>query len=212
MHIRIILLTLAFSFVGVSVRAQSLQPYIVGEGGGWFGDGGGTGMLAVGFGVLTPQNFGFEIEVSAVPGLDFGDTGDPRIAIFPPIVVNSTGRVVALQTHVIGILPGGGTRFRAFVIAGGGIADLERRIRISGDFLPPVFTPTLPDFPILLPSPFDLDRRESDSVLVLSAGTGFEYALTPKLGLGTSLRYQRLFTDPADLDSVRVAARLVWRF
>jgi hypothetical protein len=141
MRIPIILLTLALNLVAVAARAQSLQPYIVGEGGGWFGDGGSTGTVAIGFGVLTPQNFGFEIEVSYVLGLDFGDTGDPRIAIFPPIVLRSSGRVVALQTHVIGMLPGGGSKLRAFVLAGGGIADLERRIQISGDFLPPLFTP-----------------------------------------------------------------------
>lgn len=206
-----LLLISILTLLPAGARAQSLQPYIVGEGGGWFGDGGSTGAVAAGFGVLTPQNFGFEIELSYLPGLDFGDPGDPRIAIFPPIGLEVTGRVVALQTHVVGVLPGGGNRLRAVVLAGGGIADVERRIRISRGFVPPIFTPGLLDVPVLLP-PSDFEARQSETALVLSAGTGLEYRVTSKVGLGVSLRYQRVFSDPTDIDGARVAARVTWRF
>ena len=198
--------TLIFILWAGIARAQTLQPYILGEGGGWFGDAGTTGALAVGFGILTPRNIGFEIELSFVPGLDFDEDDQPRIAIFPPIQSTRSGRIIGLQTHVIGMLPGSGSKLRAFVLAGGGIADLEQRVRLA---LGLVFPPELPPpYPI----PFDTEYRQSDAVLVLSAGAGFEVSLTRHLGLGTSVRYQRLFSEPEHLDGARVAARATWRF
>jgi opacity protein-like surface antigen len=210
MPLRTFLATLALSVSATVVHAQSLQPYIVGEGGGWFGDGGATGAVAVGFGMLTPRNIGFEIEVSYVPGLDFDDDV-AVIAIFPPISIDTSGRIIGLQTHVIGMLPGSGTKLRAFVLAGGGVADLERRVSISrGDVL---FSPTgLTPPPYPIPFEFDTEAEDSDAVLVLSAGAGFEYSVTRNLALGTSVRYQRLFSEPERLDGARVAARATWRF
>lgn len=193
--------------------AQNPQPYIVAEGGGSFGDGGAAPAVALGFGYLTPRNIGFEIEVSYVPDLDFGDPGLPRIAIFPPLTITSTGRIVGLQTNVIGMLPGGGTKLRAFVLAGGGVADVQQRIRVES----PLLIPGIPGFPVSPEFPFGFDfrvteRRYSDTSLVLGAGAGFEYALTRRLGLGTSIRFQHVFSDPEGLNLARASVRATWRF
>jgi hypothetical protein len=208
-------------------RAQNPQPYIFGEVGGSFGDGGVAPAIVAGFGYLTPRNFGFEIEAAFVPGLDFADPGLPRIAIYPPITFETTGRLISLETHVVGVLPNGGSsKLRAFVLAGGGIADLRLTNRIHIPPFPrplfpdlPVF-PDLPDFPGLLdPSSFpelflgvDREVTASETSMVLSAGAGFDYALTRHLGLGMSVRYQHLFNDPMSLDMARAAVRATWKF
>ena len=196
-----------------TTQAQTSQPYILGEVGGSFGDGGTAPAVALGLGYLTPRNIGFEFEVSYVPELDFGDPGIPRIAIFPPIEIEASGRIVGLQTNIIGILPGGDSKLRAFVVAGGGIADVEQRIRIRGPIFTPVFpgVPGLPEVPVVS-RVFDRDETVSETSLILSAGAGFEYGLTDHLGLGMSVRYQRLFSDPSPLDIARVAVRTTWKF
>ena len=208
------------------VRAQNPQPYIFGEAGGSFGDGSTAPAIVTGFGYLTPRNFGFEIEVAFVPGLDFGDPGLPRIAIYPPITFESTGRLISLETHVIGVLPNGGSKLRAFVLAGGGIADLRLTNRIQ---IPPLVLPVFPDLPAFpdlpgFPGLFDpsqfpelflgVDREvtSSETSMVLSAGAGFDYALTRHVGLGMSVRYRHLFNDPMSLDQARVGVRASWRF
>ena len=208
----ILVLTLALSAVA-SAGAQTTQPYIVSELGGSFGDGGSVPAVGLGFGFLTPRNLGLEIEVSYLPDLDFGDPGLPRIAIFPPITMHASGRIVGLHTHVVGVLPGGGTKLRAFVIGGGGITDVRQRIRIES---PVFFTPTFPGtVPPDFPFPFGarvFESSRSETSLVLSAGAGFEYGVTQHLGVGMAVRYQRLFSDPVGLDMARAAARVTWRF
>ena len=199
------------SVAPAAASAQSLQPYISAEAGGWFGDGGTTAAIAAGFGVRTTRNIGFEIEVSYIPDLEFQDPQIPAIAIFPPIEFDATGSIVSLQTHVVGVLPASGTRLRAFVLGGGGVADVEQRTRISfGGFPFPLLGLTDIAFPF--PIPIDTEDRQSDAVLVLSAGAGFDYPLTRRIGLGTSIRYQRLFTAPERTDGARVALRMTWQF
>ena len=222
MSIRGALFLAVFVTIANPVIAQDAQPYIVGEAGGSFGDGSAAPALAIGFGYRTAHNFGFEIEASVVPDLNFGDPGIPRIAIYPPVTIESTGRIVALQTHVVGVLPNGGSKLRAFLLAGGGIADVERRIRIEVPPFTPVF-PGIPERPDLPPGfvipdlpgifgGFQSDRRASETSLVLSGGAGFEYALTPHFGLGMSVRYQHVFSDPEALDIARLGARVTWTF
>lgn len=209
---RFVLVSALLLAAAAPAAAQTAQPYLIGEGGGSFGDGGSAPAVAVGFGYLTPRNVGFEIEVSYVPELDFGDPGLPRIAIFPPITITATGRIIGLQTNVIGILPSGGTKLRAFVLAGGGVADVEQRIQIQTPIFTPVFPGSvLPDFPVLI-DVAAREQRQSDTNLVLSAGAGFEYGLTDHLGLGMSVRYQRVFANPRALDLARAAVRATWRF
>jgi opacity protein-like surface antigen len=210
---RLILVALVLSSsLARSVAAQDAEPYVLGDVGGSFGDGGSAPAVALGFGYLTPHRVGFEIEVSYVPDLDFGDPGFPRIAIFPPITIQSTGRLVGLQTHVVGVLPGSGTKLRAFVLGGGGIADVEQRIRFESPL-------ALPDLGLVFgrqdPSVFGprtSNLTQSETSLLLSAGAGVEYALTQHFGLGMSVRYQHVFSDPRELDLARAGARVIWRF
>ena len=222
---RLTVLLVLLLAVAAPARAQNAQAYIFGEFGGSFGDGSMAPAIATGFGYLTPRNFGFEIEVSFVPEMDFGDPGLPRIAIYPPITFESTGRLISLETHVIGVLPNGGSKLRAFVLAGGGIADLRLTNRIH---IPPFGLPTFPDlppFPDVPPFPgfdprsfpelflgFDQEITSSETSMVLSAGAGFDYAVTRHLGVGMSVRYQHLFNDPMSLDTARVGARASWKF
>lgn len=211
-RLAVLVLVLAL-LTAVPAVAQSAQPYLLGEVGGSFGDGGSAPAVALGFGYLTPHNVGFEIEVSYVPELDFGDPGFPRIAIFPPVTIDATGRIVGLQTNVIGVLPGSGTKLRAFVLAGGGIADLDYQLRIETPIFAPgrgFFTPP-PGVPGVFTSGIT-ETTQSDTSLVLGAGAGFEYSLTRHLGVGMSVRYQHLFSDPGALDLARAAARVTWRF
>lgn len=196
--------------VAVPAAAQTAQPYILGEVGGSFGDGGSAPAVGLGFGYLAPRNVGFEMEVSYVPDLDFGDPGIPRIAIFPPVNVFSTGRIVSLQTHVVGILPGGGTKLRAYFTGGSGIADVRQRIRVEFPTLGPI-VPGIPEFPFEFGARV-AENTQSETGLVLGAGAGFEYGVTEHLGLGLSVRYQRVFSDPSNLDLARVGLRATWRF
>ena len=211
MHARECILAGLLLLSAVPAIAQTAQPYLLSEGGGSFGDGGSAPAAVVGFGYLTPRNVGFEIEVSYVPELDFGDPGFPRIAIFPPVNVSSSGRIVSLQTHVVGILPGGGTKIRAFVVGGGGIADVQQRIRVEFPRLGPIL-PGIPGFPFDVGFPRVTEQTQSETSLVLSAGAGFEYRVTDHFGLGMAVRYQRVFSDPRDLDVARVGLRATWRF
>ena len=219
MSLRPILVSVLLLAATSPARAQDAQVYILGEAAGSFGDGGAAPAAAVGVGYLTPRRIGFEIELSYVADLDFGDPGYPRIAIYPPISIEASGRMVGLQTNVIAVLPGGGTRLRAFVLGGGGVADLQHRIRVQAPALfrsVAVFpvcpgVPPLPDF-AALSTALDAEYTRSETALVLSAGAGFEYAVTRRLGAGLSVRYLHLFSDPGALDLARVGARLTWRF
>ena len=214
--IRCLPLITAMTLVGAPAHAQSPQPYVLGEVGGSVGDGGSAAALAAGFGFLTSKNVGVQLEVSYVPGLDFGDTGAPRIQIFPPILLEATGRILTFETHVVGILPGGGTKLRAFVLAGGGVGSFEQRIRISAAEFTPLFSgfpgfPELPEFP-LISFPFDEEVKQTETSLVLSGGGGFDYAVVERLTLGLSVRYQRLFSNPAALNRGRIGLRATWNF
>jgi hypothetical protein len=195
------------------VEAQNPHAYAVGEVGGSFGDGKLGPAVALGVGYMTPKNIGFEIEVAYVPDLDFDDPGFPRIAIFPPIEIESTGRLISLQTNVIAVLPGGGQKLRAFVLGGGGVADVKQEISIRS---PLAFTPVFPGVPGLPPLPplsLTVSDEISDTNFVLTAGAGFDYEVTSRFGIGTTIRYQHVFgVAPQSLDMARAGIRARWRF
>lgn len=212
--VRIALVALCTLAAAAPARAQNAAPYVLGEVGGSFGDGGAAPAVAVGFGYLTARKIGFEIELSYVPDLDLGDPGIPRIAVFPPITVQSSGRLLSFQTNAVGVLQGSGTKFRAFVLAGGGVADLKQKISVR-----------FPDFDLrffdnlvglgLVPPPItfrDVTRETSDANLLLGVGAGIEYEITRRLAVGTSVRYQHVFSEPRSLDLARASIRASWRF
>ena len=216
---RILPFALAAALCATPAHAQVQQSYyVLGEAGASFGDGGGAPALAAGFGFLTSRNIGVELEVSYIPSLRF-DEADPLPGLLPFGGVRTSGRVVGLQTQIVAVLPGGGTKLRTFVTGGGGIADVERRVQFSSfpEFLTifeglPQFEglTTFPDFRLLLPR--DFEQTRSDASLVLSGGAGVEYALTGRFDLGIGLRYQRVFSNPSALDMARLGLRAKWKF
>lgn len=214
MGTRLSSLVLALVLGASSAAAQPPQAYVFTELGGSFGDGGTQGAVGAGFGYLTSRRVGLELDVSYVPSLDFDDVVVPAIVIFPPINVTASGRIIGLTTHVVGVLPGSGPRLRACVLAGGGIADVERRVRISYEpFVFPDFGAELEALGLtVVPFPRDVEQRRSHTKVVLSAGGGFEYEVTRRLGLGLTVKYQRLFSDPGAMDNARVGMRVTWGF
>lgn len=223
---RLLLFTVVAGLCATSAQAQEPHRYyLVGEAGGSFGDGGSTPATALGFGFLPSRNFGVELEVSYIPGLDSMDRTGFGNGFRLPFDIEASRRVVGLQTHVVGILPAGDTKLRAFVTGGGGVTNVEHRVRVSpGDLLgglphglpagfPQGFSgfpgfPGLSDFSAFsIGLPSEIEQTRSDASLVLSAGGGIEYAVSRNVGLGLVARYQRVFTNPNALDMARVGLR-----
>jgi Outer membrane protein beta-barrel domain len=203
------------------VAAQQTDgPYLVSSAGGIFGDGRTTGSFSVGFGYMTPRRVGLEVELAwspsilKTPNLPTLTTPFPSDLVgFSPPELRVRSRLLTLQTNVVGVLPASSSQLRAFVDAGGGIADLHRRAHIKQSI--PVLPPnpfTTPVFPPLTFTTFERDISSSQSALVLGAGGGFDYALGAHAGLGTHVRYEHLFTSGEGLDEARVEARLTWKF
>lgn len=219
---RTLLLAAFATLVATAGFAQEAAgPYLTGSGGGLFGDANTTGSLSLGFGYMTARRIGLEIELAWAPSiLKQPDariaTSEPvfsDIAIFPPIELRTRSRLLTLQTNVVGVLPGSGTRLRAFVDAGGGIADVHRRTHLR------TAIPNFPDFSDTLSghgfspirfSPIERDFSSSVAALVLGGGGGFEYALGERISVGTHVRYQHLFTSGDALDMARLEGRLRW--
>jgi hypothetical protein len=207
---------------GIAAAQQTDGPYLIGSGGGIFGDANTTGSFSVGFGYLTPRRVGLEVELAWSPSIL--KTPDVQIAtapfpsnvvVFPPLELRVRSRLLTLQTNVLGVLPGSGTRLRAFVEAGGGIADLHRRLHLKESI--PVLPPlsdlfTNPVFPPLTFTTIERDISSLQTALVLGAGGGFDYALGAHIGAGTHVRYEHLFTNGEALDEARIEARVRWKF
>jgi hypothetical protein len=131
----------------------------------------------------------------------------------PELSVRS--RLFTLQTNVVGVISGDRRRARAFVEAGGGIADVQSRLHFK-NFVP-VFPPlsdlfAQPGIPPLTFTTIERDVSSSQTALVLGAGAGFDYGIGAHLGVGTHVRYEHLFTSRDALNKARVEARLTWRF
>jgi opacity protein-like surface antigen len=94
------------------------------------------------------------------------------------------------------------------VLAGGGVADVKQEVFIRGF----AFGPDFPFIGIVDPPIPRIGTELSDTSLVLSAGAGIDYALTRHLGLGTSIRYQHVLSEPRSLDTARASVRVTWRF
>lgn len=223
-HVKPSLLVLALvGLVGTPtfVAAQQTDgPYLMGAGGGIFGDAKTTGSLSVGFGYLTPRHVGLEVELAwspsilETPDLQFPTLFPTDIVGFSPPELRIRSRLLTLQTNVIGVLPGSGSRLRAFVEAGGGIADLHRRVHLKEviPVLPPFSDFLNPVPPAITFTTIDRDISSSQSALVLGAGGGFEYALGGHLGVGAHVRYEHLFVSRQALDEARIEARVRWKF
>jgi hypothetical protein len=223
--VRRTLVLLSFSVLLGAPMAEAQQsdgPYLLGSAGGIFGDGNTTGSYSLGFGYLTPRRVGLEVALAWSPSIlktpDTPLTKSPfptDLGVIPLPQFNLRSRLLTLQTNVIGVLPGSGTRLRAFVEAGGGIADLHRRVHIKEPL--PVLPPISELFtnPGVVPLTFTTIERDvssSQTALVLGAGGGFDYAIGPHIGVGPHVRYEHLFMSGAGLNEARVEARLHWNF
>jgi hypothetical protein len=205
---------------GMAAAQQTDGPYLLGAAGGIFGNANTTGSLSVGVGYMSPRRVGLEIELAWSPSILESPEVQIPTPLFPTDIAGLSrpelrvrSRLLTLQTNVIGVLPGSSDRLRAFVDAGGGIADLHRRVHIrqSIPVLPPdLFTNPLP--PALTFTTIERDVSSSQSALVLGAGGGFDYALGAHMGLGTHVRYEHVFTSGEGLDEARIEARVRWMF
>ncbi len=227
MRIRTLLLLCCLFLIastGPVIAQQTADgPYLVGAGGGLFGEQ-SSGSVALGFGYMTPRRIGLEVELAWSPSIL--EPPDPQIAEFPRIVgptgitifptpeISVDSRLLTFQTNVVGVLGARDSRLSAIVEAGGGVADVHRDAHLK------TFSPQIPSFAELLTNPLaqiafatiERDVSSSQTSLVLGAGGGFEYALTDHLALGSQVRYQHIFTSGDALDHVRVEARVRWKF
>jgi Outer membrane protein beta-barrel domain len=218
----LLLLTIGILIAAPDAVAQQTDgPYLVGAAGGIFGDGNTTGSFSAGVGYLTPRSIGFEVELAWSPSIletpELPAIPTPLfptdIAGFSPPDLRVRSRLLTLQTNVVGVLPGSSDRLRAFVDAGGGVADLHRRVHIRRSI--PVLPPDLftnPLTPALTFTTIERDVSSSESALVLGAGGGFDYALGAHMAVGTHVRYEHVFTSGEGLDEARIEARLRWMF
>jgi hypothetical protein len=201
---------------------QTEGAYVTGSAGGSFGDANATGSFSVGFGYLTPRRVGLEIELAWTPSTEETTQLAIPTPVFPSDIfgipepeLSLRSRLLTLQTNVVGVIAGDRRRARAFVEAGGGIADVQRRVHIK-TFVP-VFPPLSDLFvePVIPPLTFTTIERDvssSQTALVLGAGAEFDYRLGAHLALGTHVRYEHLFTSGDALDKARVEARARWGF
>jgi Outer membrane protein beta-barrel domain len=205
--------------VAAIASAQGAGPYVSGHVGVSGGEGGGqlTGGGAVGY--MTPRRLGFELEVSATPDLDLEDLGvrnlpPPGIVPIPAPTLNVTGRLLTFQTNTVAALPSGG-KLRAFVVGGGGVANLQEDLTYRYRDL--LFSTLDPNNPVLIVPTLQynlVERRisRSENALCLNVGGIVEYAFKPRFTLGVDARYQHAFFNSDSLQTARVAARIRWGF
>lgn len=217
---------LLLAFAGPSL-AQSVGPYVSGHVGVLGGDGGAAVAAGGAVGFMTTRRIGFELELSAWPGLDFGDLGfsrelPPFPAFIPAPTLDAKGRVLTFETNVVADVGSAG-KVRLFVVAGGGVANVRRDIHYRyPDFIfPPEFVlPPDLDLPpgFTLPPPrlefLILERQisSSESALCLNAGGIVEYAFSSQLSLGVDARYSHAFANRGGMDNARVTVRVGWQF
>jgi hypothetical protein len=204
--------------VAASARAQEAGPFVSGHGGLSAGDGGAAPAAGFSVGYWTPRRLGFELEVDSVTGLDFGDLlrefNPPNLVLpgltIPPPTSEATGRTLSFQTNALFALRG--SRVRAALIGGGGVASVHREITLH---FPAIVLPE-PGSPTFGTIGFEMreERTEaSTTVLVLNAGMLVEYRPGPRgLGLGADLRYQHFFVSREPIDALRAAGRVTWSF
>jgi opacity protein-like surface antigen len=172
-----------------------------------FGDGNTALASMLGLGFAWASRLGVEIEVSHARKLDF--TIDlcppPRVCIvgghFPV-----TGRTLSLVPQLAIRLMPASSRVQLYALAGAGVGHIRQRY-----FLTPPST--------------DADRPEltrSSLAPALSVGGGAAVSVTRRLAVGVDLRSLHLRDDEGEkarfimpagwLDTVRIGARVAWRF
>ena len=172
-----------------------------------FDDGGTALASTIGLGVGWSSRIGVDVELAHARKLDF--TIDlcpsPRVCVIGgqlPV----TGRTLSLVPHLTVQLMPASTRVQLYALAGVGLGHIRQRY-------------------FLVPSSFDGDRPEftrSKLTPAVSFGGGATLDVTRRFAVGVDLRSLRLrddegeqarFITPAGwIATVRVGARIVWRF
>jgi opacity protein-like surface antigen len=226
-------LTLA---VGGQAHAQSAQSStaarVSGSFGGSFGTGGATVATGGSAGFQFTRYAGLEFDVSVVPNLDLnrppvpmpatmsvltrvGYTGSALPTPFPGFTFTERARALSFLANYVTEFPVGVRWLKPYVLGGGGVASVSRRVDITVptfEVPPLVFSPD--GSPIVLLPTIGLESRTlrtTDTDLALAAGGGLEFLVSRHLGVGADFRYSHLF-GPADFNLTRVGTRLSLRF
>jgi hypothetical protein len=172
-----------------------------------FGDGNTALASTIAFGAAWMSRVGFDVELSHARKLDF------EIELCPPprvCVIGGqlpvTGRTVSLVPHLTIQLMPASARVQLYTLAGAGLGHIRQRY-------------------FLAPASVDADRPEftrSKLAPAVSFGGGATFDVTRRLAAGVDLRSLHLeddageearFITPAGwISTVRVGARIVWRF
>jgi hypothetical protein len=214
----LVLLLLICAFCAWPTVGRAQSAFISGSAGLSAGDGGAAPAITIAAGYLTPRRIGFEVEFGFTPDLDF-PTPDfviqsPTTEIFPPLVFESTGRILTLHTNVLFPLTTSG-RLRVLALGGGGVGSVREHRRVQREAI--VLTPGFPTIPGFEVPPFsspalDVTTTVTDTALSLNLGGVIEYAVTDRLGVGVDARYGHVFLDRNGLDMGRITGRMSWRF
>ena len=172
-----------------------------------FGDGGAALASTIGLGIGWPSRLGIDVELSHARKLDFSIDlcPPPRVCIIGgqlPVV----GRTVSLVPHLTIRLTPASARVRLYALGGVGLGHIRQRY-------------------YLVPASFGADRAEltrSHLAPAMSIGAGATFDVTGRIAVGGDLRSLHLRDDEAEearfiipagwIRTVRVGARIVWRF
>ncbi len=220
--------TLLAAFLALSVATPALAQRSGGRAsglfGGSFGDGGSHVAAAASAGYRVTRHFGFEIEFGYVPRIRLNDIAPPplfqavtaptrskgQIPIPVDFTFDSSAREFTFVSNFVVEFPTALDWFRPYVLAGGGLASLRRTQTIH---IPEILSNldeiralgidvTLPTFTV----------RQTETDLALDAGGGLEFGLGRSLALSGDVRYFQILAQAGDVHTVRVGARISYRF
>jgi hypothetical protein len=189
--------------------------------GGSFGTGGSTFATGGSAGFQFTRIAGFEFEMSVVPDLEFtaGDCNStftrcatPLPASLPvtvvyPFSISERGRAVNFVANYVAEFPTAVRWLRPYVLGGGGVSSVTRRLETMMVVPDPVFA-TLPTV-IVVPRTLSATSTETD--LALSTGGGVDFLVGRHFAVGADVRYMHVFARTG-LDLTRVGSRFSVRF
>ena len=170
------------------------------------------------------RRIGLELDFGYLDSLETVDDDLPRIlsilqisgplttflpggtAIFPPIpsiTLRTDSRIVTLIGNIVIDLPTAG-RLRPYVVAGGGIANLSRRMTFESPLAAQL------TFPFLI-FPRN-DNRTNENALAVTTGGGIDIMMRHGFAVGVDVRYLFVPSDIEDLNLARVGIRASYRF
>ncbi|HWQ00108.1 MAG TPA: hypothetical protein VNK92_06525 [Vicinamibacterales bacterium] len=204
--------------------AQDRQPTKVAFASGVATAGGhGALALAASFEHGLARHLGLELELAFVPGYqstEIRSTVPPLgfgSLIVPLPEFRSTTDVLVFVTNVVADVPLRARRLRQYIVAGGGVAHLDRLVDIRYPDVRPVGIRGLdasgrPTISLLeLPPRQPVRSRVGETALALGTGAGLDVRLPWRLQISGEVRYARLFARQR-LNLVRVSARIGCRF